>query len=108
MNPKAKTIYDQVKDWGEKPAPWVVAGGILVLAFLLFIIGLLASDTYDTVYHDYATSKAQADAQNVFDRECAKICSEANGLPGLVASTRHNSYRDCIGSRNRYRHFLSS
>ena len=72
MNPKAKTIYDQVKDWGEKPAPWVVAGGILVLAFLLFIIGLLASDTYDTVYHDYATSKAQADAQNVFDRECAK------------------------------------
>lgn len=57
----------------EKSGPWIVVGGLLGLALLLLFIGLLWSQTYEAVYHDYAASKAQADAQDIFDRVCAKL-----------------------------------
>lgn len=56
----------------EKPEPWILLAGLVVLGFLLLFIGLLWSQTYESVYHDYAASKANPDAGYIFEKICTK------------------------------------
>jgi hypothetical protein len=69
-------------DWGEKSGPWIVAGALAFLAFVLIGLGVLNSNIYEAVYHDYATQKAHVDAEDKFRGEMCREFSTVEDIRG--------------------------
>jgi hypothetical protein len=57
----------------ERLAPWIVLIGVLVPAALLFVVFIVTRSNREQIYHEYATSKAYADAQAKFEQECSRV-----------------------------------
>jgi len=64
-------MFERLK--GDKAGPWVILGGILIAAVYLGTVGVIYSEVYESVYHEYATSETEAARKREFERECARI-----------------------------------
>lgn len=64
-------MLDRIR--GEQAGPWIIIGAVVLLATVLFAILIINSYVYEAVYHDYATTKQEAEHQRQFREKCANL-----------------------------------
>lgn len=57
----------------EQAGPVIVAAGIFLAVILLSITAVVISEVHEAVYHQYAASKAEADAKYRLQAKCAEV-----------------------------------